>query len=116
MVPGSRCMRSNTCGCRTYHWAVMMPRINTRSDCVLQQWHPIPSHQLWEWCVTVKKGRIEAFTSVSPNMNTIVIIAKIVSRFVVKDDLVQFRCSPVSSCVVLLQTEALMRGRHGQHT
>ncbi|GFT03023.1 uncharacterized protein TNCV_1361121 [Trichonephila clavipes] len=33
-----------------------------------------------------------------------------------KDDLVPFRCSPVSSCVVPLQMEASMGGRQGQHT
>ncbi|GFU58109.1 uncharacterized protein TNCV_3834921 [Trichonephila clavipes] len=33
MVPGSRCMSGNTCGCRmswTYRWAAMVPQINTR--------------------------------------------------------------------------------------
>ncbi|GFX81559.1 histone acetyltransferase p300 [Trichonephila clavipes] len=34
----------------------------------------------------------------SPHTNTIVIIAEIESIFVAKDDLVPFRCSPVSSC------------------
>ncbi|GFV31588.1 hypothetical protein TNCV_713561 [Trichonephila clavipes] len=49
-------------------------------------------------------------------MNTLVITADIESGFVAKDDLVPFRCSPVSSCVALLQTEASMSGRHKQHT
>ncbi|GFX28213.1 uncharacterized protein TNCV_15521 [Trichonephila clavipes] len=38
MAPGSRCMSGNTCHCRmswTYRWALMVPRINTRSDLVL---------------------------------------------------------------------------------
>ncbi|GFW33564.1 uncharacterized protein TNCV_2210961 [Trichonephila clavipes] len=38
MAPRSRCMSGNTCGCRmswTYHWAVMVPWINTRGDRVL---------------------------------------------------------------------------------
>ncbi|GFY01226.1 uncharacterized protein TNCV_5076931 [Trichonephila clavipes] len=49
-------------------------------------------------------------------MNTIVITAKIDSEFVAKDDLVPFRCSPVSSCVAPLQTGASMGRRQGQHT
>ncbi|GFV61428.1 uncharacterized protein TNCV_2898031 [Trichonephila clavipes] len=39
MAPGRRCMSGNTCGCRmswTYHWAVMVSRINTRSNRVLR--------------------------------------------------------------------------------
>ncbi|GFU88420.1 uncharacterized protein TNCV_3353601 [Trichonephila clavipes] len=54
MAPVNRCMSGNTCGCRmswTYRWAVMVPQINTR------QWHPVPSHQLWERCVAVKQRR-----------------------------------------------------------
>ncbi|GFV50423.1 uncharacterized protein TNCV_626671 [Trichonephila clavipes] len=38
MAPGSRCMSGNTCGCKilwTYHWVVMVPRINTRGNRVL---------------------------------------------------------------------------------
>jgi len=62
------------------------------------------------------KGRIEAFTTGSPHTNTIVITAEIESGFVAKDDLVPFRCSPVSSCAAKLQTEASMGGRQGQHT
>ncbi|GFT98541.1 hypothetical protein TNCV_1352291 [Trichonephila clavipes] len=34
-VPGSHCMSGNTCGCRTswtYHWVVMVSRINTRGN------------------------------------------------------------------------------------
>ncbi|GFU74108.1 uncharacterized protein TNCV_1642321 [Trichonephila clavipes] len=38
--------------------------------------------------------------------NTIAITAEIESGFVTKDDLVPFRCSPVSSCAAPLQTEA----------
>ncbi|GFX12007.1 uncharacterized protein TNCV_2997911 [Trichonephila clavipes] len=48
--------------------------------------------------------------------NTIVITAEIESGFVVKDDMVPLRCSPVSSCVAPLQTEASMGGCQGQHT
>ncbi|GFV49231.1 hypothetical protein TNCV_237651 [Trichonephila clavipes] len=62
---------------------------------------PIPSHQLWERCVA---------------MNTIVITAEIESGFVAKEDLVPFHCSPVSSCVAPLQTEARMGGCQGKHT
>ncbi|GFU98933.1 uncharacterized protein TNCV_3381791 [Trichonephila clavipes] len=52
----------------------------------------------------------------SPHTNAIVITAEIESRFVTKDDLVEFHRSPVSSCVAQLQTEASMSGRRGQHT
>ncbi|GFY11114.1 hypothetical protein TNCV_4471001 [Trichonephila clavipes] len=45
------------------------------------------------------KGRNEAFTTGSPHTNMIVITAEIESGFVTKDELVPFRCSPVSSCV-----------------
>ncbi|GFW77722.1 hypothetical protein TNCV_134131 [Trichonephila clavipes] len=38
------------------------------------------------------------------------------SGFVAKDDLVPFRCSPVSSCAAPLVTEAWMGGRQEQHT
>ncbi|GFU62261.1 hypothetical protein TNCV_4859721 [Trichonephila clavipes] len=48
--------------------------------------------------------------------NTIAITADIKSGFVAIDDLVSFRCNPVSSCAVPLQTEALMVGREWQHT
>ncbi|GFS79702.1 uncharacterized protein TNCV_4241511 [Trichonephila clavipes] len=43
----------------------------------------------------------------SPHTNSIVTTAEIESGFVDKDDLVPFRCTPVSSCVAPLQTEAL---------
>ncbi|GFT25236.1 hypothetical protein TNCV_181081 [Trichonephila clavipes] len=62
------------------------------------------------------KGRIEAFTTGSSHTNTIVITAEIESGFVAKDDLVPFRCSPVSSCAAPLQTEASIGGGQGQHT
>ncbi|GFV30009.1 uncharacterized protein TNCV_3100861 [Trichonephila clavipes] len=74
-----RCMSGNTCGCRmswTYRWAVLVSRINTRGDRVM----------------------IEAFTTGSSHTNTIVITAEIESGFVAKDDLVSFRCRPISSC------------------
>ncbi|GFU90885.1 uncharacterized protein TNCV_4922181 [Trichonephila clavipes] len=48
----------------------------------------------------------------SPLMNTIVITAEIESGFVAKDDLVPFRCSPLSSCVAPLQTERRWRAAH----
>ncbi|GFY05398.1 uncharacterized protein TNCV_960941 [Trichonephila clavipes] len=48
------------------------------------------------------KGGIEALTTGSPHTNTIVTTADIESGFVAKDDLVPFRCSPVSSCVAPL--------------
>ncbi|GFU98499.1 uncharacterized protein TNCV_3653301 [Trichonephila clavipes] len=51
-----------------------------------------------------------------PHANTIVFNAEIKSGFVAKDDLVPFRCSPVSSCTAPLQTEASRGGRQGQHT
>ncbi|GFY15306.1 hypothetical protein TNCV_1571171 [Trichonephila clavipes] len=52
--------------------------------------------------------RIEAFTTGSPHTNTIVITAEIESGFVDEDELVPFRCSPVSSCAAPLQMEASM--------
>ncbi|GFU36844.1 hypothetical protein TNCV_3727081 [Trichonephila clavipes] len=59
-------------------------------------------------------GRI--FTTGSPHTNnTIVITAEIVSVFIAKDDLVPFRCSPVTSCVAPLQIEASMSGCQRQH-
>ncbi|GFW66612.1 uncharacterized protein TNCV_1370451 [Trichonephila clavipes] len=51
----------------------------------------------------------------SPRGLTIVIAAEIESGFVAKDDLVPFRCSPVSSYTAPLQTEVSMRRRQGQH-
>ncbi|GFW18743.1 hypothetical protein TNCV_1369971 [Trichonephila clavipes] len=54
-----------------------------------------------------------AFTTGSPHTNTIVITAEIESGFVTKDDLVPFRCSPVSSSAAPLLTEASMGGRQG---
>ncbi|GFU60350.1 hypothetical protein TNCV_3307991 [Trichonephila clavipes] len=49
-------------------------------------------------------------------MNTIVITAEIESGFVAKDDLVPFRCSPVSSCGAPHLTEASMGGCQGKRT
>ncbi|GFW40938.1 hypothetical protein TNCV_4369861 [Trichonephila clavipes] len=46
----------------------------------------------------------------------IVTTAEIESGFIVKDDLVALRYSPVSSCTTPLQTEASVGGRQGQHT
>ncbi|GFX43474.1 uncharacterized protein TNCV_4874941 [Trichonephila clavipes] len=65
-------------------------------------------------------GRIEAFTTGPLHANTIVITAETKSRFVAKDNLVPFRCSPVSSCAAPLQTEASVEGvkgstRNGRH-
>ncbi|GFY11480.1 hypothetical protein TNCV_3183181 [Trichonephila clavipes] len=40
----------------------------------------------------------------SPYANTIVTAAEIDSGFIAKNDLVPFRCSPVSSCAAPLQT------------
>ncbi|GFW20410.1 hypothetical protein TNCV_4546771 [Trichonephila clavipes] len=115
MAPGSRCMSCKTCGCRMswmYRWAVMVPRINTRGDPVLKAIR----YRTITPAVGAVCHRIEAFTTGSPHTNTIVITAEIESRFVAKDDLVPFRCSPVSSCAAPLQTEASMGGRQGQHT
>ncbi|GFX96906.1 hypothetical protein TNCV_1996381 [Trichonephila clavipes] len=81
-----------------------------------RQWHPIPSHQLLEWCVAVKKDRNETLNTGSPHTNTIVITHEVESEFVANDDLVPFRCDPVSSCVVPLQMEMSVDGRQGQHT
>ncbi|GFS75854.1 separin [Trichonephila clavipes] len=44
----------------------------------------------------------------SPQTNTIVIAAKIESGLIAEDDLVPFRCSPVSLCATPLQTEVSM--------
>ncbi|GFU71499.1 uncharacterized protein TNCV_1672951 [Trichonephila clavipes] len=51
----------------------------------------------------------------SPQTNTIVITAVIKSKFIAKDDLVPFQCSPVSSCAVPFQTETSIVYRPGQH-
>ncbi|GFX73960.1 uncharacterized protein TNCV_2954451, partial [Trichonephila clavipes] len=64
----------------------------------------------------VCRCKVKAGLRRSPHTNTIVITAEIESGFVAKDDLVPFRCSPVSSCAAPLQTEASMGGRQGQHT
>ncbi|GFY18846.1 hypothetical protein TNCV_3875341 [Trichonephila clavipes] len=52
----------------------------------------------------------------SPHTNTIVITAEIQSGLVSKDDLITFRCSPVSSSMEPLKTEASVGGLQGQHT
>ncbi|GFU87664.1 uncharacterized protein TNCV_2935861 [Trichonephila clavipes] len=57
--------------------------------------------------------KAKAFTTRSLYTNTIVIPAEIESGFVAKDDLISFRCSPVSSCSAQLQTEVSMGGRQG---
>ncbi|GFX81241.1 hypothetical protein TNCV_1828781 [Trichonephila clavipes] len=122
MAPGSHCMSGNTYGCRmswTYHWAVMVPRIKTRGGHVLQAMAPHTITQaVGAVCHCKAKNRIEAFTMRFSHTNTIVITAEIESGFFfdAKDDLVPFCCSPVSSCVALLQTEASMGGRQGQNT
>ncbi|GFU23080.1 uncharacterized protein TNCV_3515301 [Trichonephila clavipes] len=46
----------------------------------------------------------------SPHTNTIVITPEIESGFVAKENPVPFPCSPVSSCVAPLETEASMGG------
>ncbi|GFV82029.1 hypothetical protein TNCV_3152271 [Trichonephila clavipes] len=81
-----------------------------------RKWNPVLLHQLWEWCVDVNKGSIEAFTTGFRYTETIVITAEIESGYVAKDDQVPFRCSQASSCTAPLQTEAPMVGRLGQHT
>ncbi|GFW78130.1 uncharacterized protein TNCV_136001 [Trichonephila clavipes] len=46
MAPRSRCMSGNTCGCRmswTYHWAVMVPWINTMVDLAPFRCSPVSS-------------------------------------------------------------------------
>ncbi|GFW61460.1 uncharacterized protein TNCV_347081 [Trichonephila clavipes] len=63
-------------------------------------------------CCKANAGLRRSLTG-SPHKNMIVITAEIDSGFVAKDDLVPFRCSPVSSCVAPLQTEASMSGRQG---
>ncbi|GFS79192.1 hypothetical protein TNCV_4408851 [Trichonephila clavipes] len=61
------------------------------------QWYPISSHLLWERCVAVKQRKNSSVNHLSPHRNTNVITVEIDSGFVVaKDDLVPFRCSPVS--------------------
>ncbi|GFU51139.1 HTH_Tnp_Tc3_2 domain-containing protein [Trichonephila clavipes] len=62
------------------------------------------------------KCRIESFTTGSPRTNTSVTTAEIESGFVAEDDVVPFRCSPVSSCVAPRQMEASMGGCQGQCT
>ncbi|GFV87766.1 hypothetical protein TNCV_780481 [Trichonephila clavipes] len=66
---------------------------------------------LWEQCVALSKDRTEAFTTGSPHTNTSVITAEIESGFFVKNDLVSFLCSQISSCVAPLQAEASMGRR-----
>ncbi|GFU64099.1 uncharacterized protein TNCV_4392731 [Trichonephila clavipes] len=48
-----------------------------------------------------------------PHTNTIFITAQIEYGFIAKDNLVPFRCSPVSSCVAPLQTEKSIGGLKG---
>ncbi|GFW93572.1 hypothetical protein TNCV_47751 [Trichonephila clavipes] len=87
MAPGSRCMSGNTCDCRmsrTYRCAVLWCHgsiLGVTMYC--RQCHPIPSHQLWEWCVTVNKTQDYVFTLGSPHRNTIVITAEIESGFII---------------------------------
>ncbi|GFU27942.1 uncharacterized protein TNCV_3153071 [Trichonephila clavipes] len=61
-------------------------------------------------CRCKTKAGLRRFTTESPHTNTIVITAEIESGFVTKDDLVPFRCSPFSSFMAPLQTEASMGG------
>ncbi|GFT83066.1 hypothetical protein TNCV_629011 [Trichonephila clavipes] len=77
-----------------------------------RQWYSITSHQLWERCVAVNKGRIEVSTTWSTHTSTLVIISEIETGFIAKDVLVPFHCSPVST----LQAEASMGRRKRQHT
>ncbi|GFY32794.1 uncharacterized protein TNCV_4639001 [Trichonephila clavipes] len=101
----------------TYHWAVMMPRINTRGDHVLKVMAPhtiIPAVRLV--CRCKAKAGLRRSPRGLPIRNTIVISAEIESGFVTKDELVPFHFSPVSSCAVPLQTEASMGGRLGEDT
>ncbi|GFU53504.1 hypothetical protein TNCV_3169381 [Trichonephila clavipes] len=103
MAPGNHCTSGNTWGCRmswTYLWVAKVAWINTRVDRVLQAMTPLYHHtSSWSSVPLYIKGRIEVFTTGSPHTSTIVITAEIESRFVAKDDLVPFFCSPVSSCV-----------------
>ncbi|GFT97135.1 hypothetical protein TNCV_3858011 [Trichonephila clavipes] len=110
MAPVSLLTSGNTCGCRmSYTTGLSWCHVSIQGVTVYcRQFHPIPLHQLWEWCVALNKGRIEACPTGSPHTNTIVISAEIESGFVAKDDLV-----PVSSYVEALQTESSMCGRQG---
>ncbi|GFT97445.1 hypothetical protein TNCV_1628721 [Trichonephila clavipes] len=96
--------------------AVMEPRIKTRGDRVLQAMAPYTITLAVSGVLLSSKGKIETFTTGSPHTDTIVITAEIESGFVAKDDLVPFRCSPVSSCAAPLQTDTSMSGRQGQQT
>ncbi|GFW24130.1 hypothetical protein TNCV_4951741 [Trichonephila clavipes] len=59
MATGNRCMSGNTYDCRlswTYRWAVMWCHRSILGVTVyFRKLHPIPLHQLWEWCVAVKQ-------------------------------------------------------------
>ncbi|GFU47731.1 hypothetical protein TNCV_4464821 [Trichonephila clavipes] len=46
-----------------------------------KQWHPIPFHQLWKWCVAVKQRQVQSFPTRSLHTNTVVITAEIESGF-----------------------------------
>ncbi|GFW24361.1 uncharacterized protein TNCV_606071 [Trichonephila clavipes] len=120
MALGGRCRSGNTCGCMmswTYRWAVMVRRINTRGDRVL---HAMPPpHAIMPAVGEACHCKAKAGLRRSPRglrTNTIVITAEIESGFVAKYDLVPFRCRPVSSCTVPLQTEVSMGGHQRQHT
>ncbi|GFW09010.1 uncharacterized protein TNCV_3475561 [Trichonephila clavipes] len=86
----------------TYHWAVMVQRINTRGDRLLKTMVP---HTITPAVGAVCCCKAKAGLRRSPHTNTIVITAEIESGFITKDDLVPFRGSPVSSYAAPLQTE-----------
>ncbi|GFX02382.1 hypothetical protein TNCV_2285491 [Trichonephila clavipes] len=118
MAPGSRCMNGNTCGFRmswTYRWAVMLPRINTRGDRVLKAMAP---HTITPAVGAVCHGKAKAGLRRSPRgLHTRTRLSSLLRlNLVPGDNLVPFRCSPVSSCAAPLQTEASMGGHQGQHT
>ncbi|GFU96126.1 hypothetical protein TNCV_3676021 [Trichonephila clavipes] len=107
MAPRSRCMSGNTCGCRmsgTYRRAVMVPRINTRGDRVLSVMAP---HTITPAVGAVCRCKAKAgLRSSHRGLHTRTRLSSL-PRFNL-GSLVLFRCSPVSSCAALLQTEASM--------
>ncbi|GFV63191.1 hypothetical protein TNCV_2077231 [Trichonephila clavipes] len=102
----------------TYRWAVMVPLIYTKGDHIL---YAITPHTIASAVGVMCRCKVKVGLRRSPRgLHTRTQLSSLLrldldSR-VDKDDLVPFRCSPVSMCAAPLQMEASMDERHGKHT
>ncbi|GFX76910.1 uncharacterized protein TNCV_3279451 [Trichonephila clavipes] len=86
-------------------WGLSKPRKGSNNAETVSKWHPIPSHQLWETRVAVKRRQDSGVHHGAPHTNTIHITTQIESRFIAEDNLVPFHCSLILSCETPLQTQ-----------